>query len=236
MWLVIALPVWVLVAFYGAKTIFQIFLWLLVLIGVSFDGINRAILEVSVVGVVYVLALAITVGVPWLMYRRTTSRKVIGLQALPTWKDLGLAPLGFVLYFIVSSALVYIISQLVPWLDLTQAQEIGFTNLSQRFEYFLAFLSLVVIAPVAEEVLFRGYLYGKLRNTVPIWVAILIVSIVFAVIHGQWNVGIDVFILSVVACVLREVTGSIWAGILLHMLKNGLAFYLLFINGAYLVK
>ena len=170
------------------------------------------------------------------MYRRTTSRKVMGLQALPTWKDLGLAPLGFVLYLIVSSALVYMISQLVPWLDLTQAQEVGFTDLSQRFEYFLAFLSLVLIAPVAEEALFRGYLYGKLRNTVPIWVAILIVSTVFAVIHGQWNVGIDVFILSVVACVLREVTGGIWAGILLHMLKNGLAFYLLFINGAYLVK
>jgi len=29
---------------------------------------------------------------------------------------------------------------------------------------------------------------------------------------------------------LREVTGSIWAGTLLHMLKNGIAFYFLFVN------
>lgn len=236
MWLAVALPAWVLVSFYGANSILQAVLWLLVSVGLSFDGVNRAVIETSVTGVVYVLALTITVGVPWLIYRRTTSKKVMGLQALPSWKDLGLAPLGFVLYFIVSSAVVYMISQLMPWLDMTQTQAVGFADLSQRFEYFLAFLSLVVIAPIAEEALFRGYLYGKLRNTVPIWLAILIVSSVFAIIHGQWNVGIDVFVLSVVACALREVTGGIWAGILLHMLKNGLAFYLLFIYGAYLVK
>lgn len=236
MWVVVALPVWVLVSFYGAVAILQGALWLFVSIGVSFDGLNRAAIEAAAAAVVYVLALAIALGVPWLIYQRKTSKKVMGLETWPSWRDLGLAPLGFVLYFIVSSAVVYIISQLIPWLDLTQAQEIGFTDLSQRFEYFLAFLALVVIAPVAEEALFRGYLYGKLRNTAPVWVAILVVSAVFAIIHGQWNVGIDVFILSVVACALREVTGGIWAGILLHMLKNGLAFYLLFINGAYLVK
>lgn len=235
-WLAIALPLWVIASFFGAAIILRGFLSLLMAAGVSFDGVNRAIIETLVTGVIYVLALVITVGTPWLLYRRTTSRKVMGLQGLPSWRDIGLAPLGFVLYFIVSSIVVYLVGQLAPWLDLTQSQNVGFTDLSQRFEYFLAFLALVVIAPAAEEMLFRGYLYGKLRNTVPVWVAVLIVSVVFAAIHGQWNVAIDVFILSVVACVLREVTGSIWAGILLHMLKNGLAFYLLFINGSYLVK
>jgi len=32
-----------------------------------------------------------------------------------------------------------------------------------------------------------------------------------------------------VLCTLRIVTGSIWAGVLLHMIKNGLAFYVLFV-------
>jgi membrane protease YdiL (CAAX protease family) len=235
-WLAIALPLWVLISFYGAMAIIQGVLWLIVTAGLSFEGVNRSVVETAIAGTVYVLAFAITVGVPWLAYRRQTSRKTLGLEGVPSWKDLGLAPLGFILYLIASSVVVYVISLLVPWLDLSQTQEVGFADLSQRFEYFLAFLALVVIAPIAEEALFRGYLYGKLRNTVPVWIAILIVSAVFAVIHGQWNVGIDVFVLSIVACLLREVTGSIWAGILLHMLKNGLAFYLLFINGTYLVK
>ena len=47
--------------------------------------------------------------------------------------------------------------------------------------------------------------------------------------HGQWNVGINVFAMSIVLCVMREITGSIYSGILLHMLKNMLAFYLLYI-------
>jgi membrane protease YdiL (CAAX protease family) len=53
---------------------------------------------------------------------------------------------------------------------------------------------------------------------------------VFGAVHGQWNVAIDVFSLSLIMCGLREITGNIWAGALLHMLKNGLAFYILFIN------
>ena len=89
---------------------------------------------------------------------------------------------------------------------------------------------LVIIAPVAEELLFRGYLLGKLRKHAPLWVAILVTSVIFGAIHLAWNVGIDVFALSIVLCVVRVVSGSLWPSIMLHMLKNGLAFYLLFIN------
>ncbi|HET8884113.1 MAG TPA: CPBP family intramembrane glutamic endopeptidase, partial [Candidatus Saccharimonadales bacterium] len=128
--------------------------------------------------------------------------------------------------------------QFLPGFNAAEPQEVGFDNLNRQYEYLLAFATLVIIAPIAEEVLFRGYLYGKLRKSVPIWAAMIAVSLLFGALHMQWNdgflaglnVGIDVFVLSIVMCSLREVTGSIWAGILLHMLKNGLAFYFLFIN------
>ena len=60
-------------------------------------------------------------------------------------------------------------------------------------------------------------------------VAILLVSILFGVVHLQWNVGVNVFATSVVLCLMREVTGTVYAGILLHMLKNGIAFFLLYV-------
>jgi membrane protease YdiL (CAAX protease family) len=86
--------------------------------------------------------------------------------------------------------------------------------------------------------LFRGYLYGKLRKITPIWVAIVMTSLTFGVAHLwtggdgplQWAVMIDTFVLSLVMCVMREHTGAIWITILMHMAKNGLAFYLLFVN------
>ena len=98
----------------------------------------------------------------------------------------------------------------------------------------MAFLTLVVIAPVAEETIFRGYLLGKLRKFVPVWLAILATSVLFGAVHGAWNLAIDTFALSVVMSLLRQNTGSLWASILLHMTKNGIAFYILFINPAIL--
>jgi membrane protease YdiL (CAAX protease family) len=93
----------------------------------------------------------------------------------------------------------------------------------------MAFIALVIIAPIAEEVLFRGYLYGKLRSHASVLVATLLTSALFGAVHMQWNVAIDTFILSLAMCYLRELTGTIWAGTLVHMIKNGLAFTLIFI-------
>lgn len=234
--LAVALPIWLLVGFFGAQTIIMGVIFVLRRFGVSFAGLNHSVFETVVASVVYVFALALIVGIPWLLAKRRASLADIGLARLPTWQDLGFAPLGFIIYLLVSGIVVYLVGLLFSGFNVSQVQEVGFGNITQRYEYLLAFVTLVVIAPIAEEALFRGYLYGKLRRSLPVWVAIIIVSALFGLIHGQWNVGIDVFVLSVVACILRELTGSIWAGILLHMIKNGLAFYIVFINTSFLVK
>jgi membrane protease YdiL (CAAX protease family) len=93
----------------------------------------------------------------------------------------------------------------------------------------MAFIALVILPPVAEELLFRGYLFGHLRTTMGFWTTSLVVSAAFGFIHGQWNVGIDTFILSLFLCYLRETTGSLWASMLLHGIKNGVAYFFLFI-------
>ena len=101
------------------------------------------------------------------------------------------------------------------------------------------FLTLVVMAPIAEEIIFRGWLYGKMRNALlhkipEVWgmvISTFIVSLMFGIVHLQWNVGVNVFALSVVLCALREITGTIYAGILTHMIKNGVAFFLLYVIG-----
>jgi membrane protease YdiL (CAAX protease family) len=59
--------------------------------------------------------------------------------------------------------------------------------------------------------------------------AILITSVLFGIMHGQWKVGVTVFAMSIGMCVMRELTGTIWSGIILHMIKNGIAFFFLFV-------
>jgi len=220
---------WVLASFVVAQLVLVALLYVFNWIGVVF-ALDSATFNFVFAALSYALSLAIAVGVPWIVKKRRVSLADVGLSRLPSWMDIGMAPAGFVVYLLASASLVYVITQVIPGFNADQTQEVGFENISQRYEYLLAFITLVVVAPVAEETLFRGFLYGKLRKTVPIWLAMILTSVLFGAVHGQWNVGVDVFVLSLVMCSLREVTGSIWAGILLHMMKNGLAFYLLFIN------
>jgi len=226
----IILPAWVFVAFALAQLLIVGVLLLLRSAGVAISIVSETVLNTIVAAAVYLISLALVIGVPWFVRRYRTTTKELGLHRLASWMDILLAPAGFIVYLLISSTLVYVIGQLLPNFDPGQTQEVGFSHLVRQYEYLLAFVTLVVIAPIAEETLFRGYLYGKLRQYVPVWIAMLTTSLLFGLLHGQLNVGIDVFALSIVLCSLRELTGSIWAGILLHMMKNGLAFYLLFIN------
>lgn len=197
-------------------------------------GMDETVLFTVVAVLVYGLAIAIVIGLPWLLTKRKTTLSEVGLNRLPSWRDIAWAPVGMVGYLILTSILMAISLAILPFVDAGEAQDIGLSDLSGQHQYVLAFISLVVLAPVAEEVLFRGYLFGKLKKFLPIWLSIIITSVLFGVVHFQWNVGIDTFALSVVMCLLRLKTGSLWPAILLHMMKNGVAFYFLFINSGLL--
>ena len=173
----------------------------------------------------------ICLGIPRL-FKVKTSREELGLKGLPTWADIGLAIIAFFVYIFLAAILVKIFSYF-PWFNAEETQDVGFNNLLSASDRLLAAFSLIILAPVCEEVLFRGWLYRKLRKLFKgkrgIAVAILIVSALFALLHGQWNVAVNVFAMSVILCLQRELTGTIWSGILLHMIKNAVAFYLLYI-------
>ena len=165
-------------------------------------------------------------------------RKGLGLSGWPTWTDIGLAPVGFIVYIILATGATAIFS-IFPWFNAEQAQDVGFSVYSTGLDRVIAFFTLVVVAPIAEEIIFRGWLYGKLRekfngrmpDRAGMILAILLVSLLFGIVYLQWNVGVNVFAMSIVLCGLREITGTIYAGILMHMVKNGVAFYLLYVLG-----
>ena len=156
------------------------------------------------------------------------TRNELGLNNLVTFSDIGLALAGFFGYLAFSAILTALFS-IFPWFNLTENQPLLYSTLISPSGKILAALALVVAGPILEEVIYRGLIYGKLRKKHSLVTSILIVSILFGFLHGQWNVGVDVFALSVVACLMRETTGTIYAGIILHILKNAIAFYMLFI-------
>jgi len=248
-WMLLALPAWVFSCFFAAQIIGLILFITIGLYHVSINNlfdpnkafsfsltpsINSAILDTMLAAAVYFITIALAVAIPWLIKKSKTSWKDLGISRYPSWMDILITPAGFIVYIILSAVLVLIATHILPGFDVNQTQNVGFSGLSQRYEYILAFVTLVLIAPLAEEILFRGYLFGKLKKYVPVWAAVLVTSLLFGAAHGNWNVIIDTFALSVVLCVLRELTGNIWSSILLHMVKNGIAFYILFIYPTFL--
>lgn len=167
-----------------------------------------------------------------------TNLKAIGLKK-PRWMDISYALTGFAAYFILYVIISAIARQLFPGINFEQRQDIGFTVTNETSQLVLVFLSLVIAPPLAEEILCRGFLYTGLRKKWPVWIATIITSLMFAVAHLQfgngapllWVAAIDTFVLSLVLVFLREKTNSLSSPILLHMLKNGLAFTLLFVIG-----
>ncbi len=86
---------------------------------------------------------------------------------------------------------------------------------------------VTVIAPIAEEVFFRGYFYGALRNWRGPWPAALVTGLVFGAIHlGSAEAAflVPLAILGVMLCVVREQTGSLLPCVALHAVNNALAF------------
>ncbi|RWZ78574.1 MAG: CPBP family intramembrane metalloprotease [Candidatus Microsaccharimonas sossegonensis] len=228
-WMGLVLPVWVFVGFMAAQVIVGLLLSLLSLLRIPLKNISEPTIQAIGSFVVYIVALLTVIGLPWLVRKYKTSKAEIGLDHHLTWTDLLLAPAAFIVYILLSFVLTSIFSQF-PFYNVNQVQNTGFSGLSYGYEYFLAFFTLVIVAPIAEEILFRGYLLGKLRRYLPIWAAVLVTSLLFGIVHFAWNVGVDVFVLSIVLSILRIRTGRLAPSILLHMIKNGVAFYFLFIN------
>lgn len=234
---ILAMCTWVFISVMASQIIIgNLLIWL-----VGAETLSKPVWTAIFSALVYILAMGLIVFIPPRLIKKVdlkTSRKELGLAGTPTWTDIGLAPVGFIVSLILAAGLVALFS-LFPWFDAEEAQDVGFNLFMSGGDRIIAFLTLVVLAPIAEEVIFRGWLYGKMREylhvrvpeKVGVAISMITVSALFGLVHMQWNVGINVFALSIVLCALREITGTVYAGILTHMIKNAVAFYLLYVIG-----
>ncbi len=182
------------------------------------------------------LAESFTIGaIYWFLKRRRLGLAIIGLKR-PRWSDLGYALLAVPAYYFIYLLTVGVVSHYVTGLNVNQQQQIGFNNVHGAFPLVLTFISLVILPPLAEEIMVRGFLYSTLKKAMPLAGAVVVTSGLFAAAHlpeggaagPLYIAALDTFVLSLVLIYLREKTGSLWASITLHATKNGIAYLALF--------
>lgn len=219
-------PLWVAVCFIGSILVVMAAVQVLHMFSMA-EFLQTTGGELGLEAVIYVVMLLLVLSIPY--GKKLIDKTVMGVQRAMTMRDIGLGIAGYVIYFIIFLVLTLALKSFLPGYDANQTQDLGFSVLL-GWERIFAFALFVIVAPFAEEAIMRGFLFGKLRQSkMPFWPAAIVVSLLFAVAHGQWNVGVDTFILSMVACWLREVTKTIWPGVVIHMIKNFVAFMVLFV-------
>lgn len=193
--------------------------------------ISGPVAQLCVLALGYLLALVAIVSLPRLVDLDKTKNvfQLLGIDKKPRVIDILTSVPAYGVYIALTISFSFIVQLFWQGFQVDQVQEVGFRDIHISVEYIVAFIALVIIPPIAEEMLFRGYVFSRLRAKMGFVSTAIVTSLLFGVVHLQWNVGVDVFALSLVLCYLREYTGRIWAGVALHMIKNGVAFVLLFL-------
>lgn len=93
--------------------------------------------------------------------------------------------------------------------------------------YAMDLVASALVAPLAEESLFRGVIYGGLAQRMPLWGAAVISALLFALFHGL-GVTLPIFFLGLGLAYVYARAGTIWASISTHALVNAISVTLLF--------
>lgn len=88
-------------------------------------------------------------------------------------------------------------------------------------------IAIVFMAPVAEEIFFRGFIFGGLRRYVNLPIAGLVSGALFALAHGDPGLVLPFAGVGLVLAYVYERSGTLWASIGVHFVFNSVSFILL---------
>ncbi|MBR4026638.1 MAG: CPBP family intramembrane metalloprotease [Lachnospiraceae bacterium] len=118
-----------------------------------------------------------------------------------------------------SSLLISYISVIFPsWLE-TYEELMEMAGLNEDISLFMMIYS-ICLAPISEELIFRGVTLRVARRTFPFWIANIFQALLFGVFHMNMVQGCYAFVLGLILGYICEAGGSIYFSILFHFLFN----------------
>lgn len=188
-------------------------------VGEALRADQQTIILISIIGVIPTHLLSI--GIVWLIVTNRGRR--------PFWRTLGWYwPKNFGPWKSVGLAILLLA---IGW-GITTAVGGGETQLDQLIKsspqarWIIAFLA-VATAPLVEEIIYRGVVFGALQKAMNTYWAVVIVSVLFLGVHVlQYaeNLGVlaVITILSIVLTLVRALTGSLLPCFVIHLVFNGI--------------
>ena len=177
-------------------------------------GLRMALTNVMSQAALYAGAVAAVVGLVRL--RRHASLGDLGWTAVPARWLMSALPLALGAYLLV------IVAGGVGHALFPHAQNGQPTAVRGAFGHYLllAVLAVSVVAPFAEETYFRGFVFGWLRGRTPLWLAVVVSSLLFALAHAELALLLPTFTLGCLLALVYHRSGSLYPGMVIHAVFN----------------
>lgn len=160
--------------------------------------------------------------VGWLYRKDETKRKVLAIpKRLMVSEKFGIGQMVLVAVFSIVSSTV--LNQLIAVTGLHEMFDTYAEMAEYLFDPQLAVVNIIsvgILAPIVEELVFRGLIYRRMRDYVSLPAAILVSSAIFGIYHGNVVQAIYATLLGIILALLYERYKTIWAPILAHMAAN----------------
>jgi len=134
-------------------------------------------------------------------------------------------PSNIAVYVVAGFALSLALQVLAHFLPIPKELPIDSFFRTPAEAWALSILS-ITLAPLMEELFFRGFLYPVLARRLGLPIAVFVTALCFALLHvaqlgRAWGPVLVIFLVGIVLTIVRAKTNSVAAGVLIHMAYNG---------------
>ncbi|MBN2190270.1 MAG: CPBP family intramembrane metalloprotease [Candidatus Aureabacteria bacterium] len=133
-----------------------------------------------------------------------------------------LAYVGFYPLYMLLSKITAVIAEYFGFQLKIQAVVSSIKDIKSLWELLSYILFIVFIAPIIEEIFFRGILYRGCKRFLGVAGASLLSAFLFSAVHMNLLSFLPIFGLGIAFCHIYEKTGSIYSSIIFHAIHNAL--------------
>lgn len=216
---------------YVASLIMMLMLW-----GLDSQGADAGkppplpSLNLILTNIVFMLGLCVALLMYLAIMRGLNPAEVFGLRRLSGGRAfiaalVRILPL-YVIVTIIAALIVNWAKDILP--DIEPQETVKAFKSTQSFAAkAMMGVHAVIVAPLVEETVFRGFIYGVLKRYTDGWFAALCSSLLFAIVHMHLGSLVPLFVLALGLCAAYERTGSLLVPMWMHALFNGVSTTLL---------
>lgn len=159
------------------------------------------------------------------IYREMDPAEMFGLKSLSIPAALGIAAGSFLAVWLVIVVAINVLKTHAfggVWPDeSSQAAVETFRKAGSPLYKVLLGMVAVIIAPLMEEIIFRGFLYGVVKRFTDRWFSMFFTALFFAAVHQHVGSLFPLFLLAMGLAIAYEATGCLLVPIFMHAIFNG---------------